>query len=54
MVRVFCHGKIVAEILPELWLLSRNSPQVAGPMKQERVGDMAVFTPRTPPASGSS
>ncbi|HZU24159.1 MAG TPA: diadenylate cyclase [Bryobacteraceae bacterium] len=51
VVRVFCHGDIVAEILPELWLLSRQSLQVGGQMKQERVGDMAVFTPRTPPRS---
>lgn len=50
MVRVFCHGDIVAEILPELWLMNRQSMQAGGRMKQERVGDMAVFTPRIPKA----
>jgi diadenylate cyclase len=53
VVRVFCHGAIVAEILPELWLLSRHATQLGGAVKQERVGDLAVFTPRglrTPPS----
>jgi len=48
VVRVFCHGDIVAEILPELWLLSRQNVQVEGPLKEERVRDMAVFTPKRP------
>ena len=48
VVRVFCHGDIVAEILPELWLLSRQAVQVEGPLKEERIRDMAVFTPKNP------
>jgi len=47
-VRVFCHGKMVGEIIPELWLLSRREVQMPGTVSQEHVGDMAVITPETP------
>jgi len=47
-VRIFCHGKMVGEIIPELWLLSRREVQMPGMVSQEHVGDMAVITPKTP------
>jgi len=46
VVRMFCHGAMVAEIIPELWLLSRGSTQIRGPVSQERIRDLAVITPR--------
>jgi len=45
-VRVFCHGKLMGEIIPELWLLGRYEVQMKGPVSKENVGDMAVFTHR--------
>jgi len=45
-VRVFCHGRLTAEIIPELWLLSRYEIQLQGPVTKENVGDLAIFTPR--------
>ena len=45
-VRIFCHGKLVAEIIPELWLMSRNNIQLPGPVTRENFGDLAIFTPR--------
>ena len=48
VVRMFCHGAMVAEIIPELWLLSRGSMQMRGPVSQERIRDLAVITPRLP------
>ncbi len=48
VVRMFCHGAMVAEIIPELWLLSRGSTQIRGPVSQERIRDLAVITPRMP------
>jgi diadenylate cyclase len=45
-VRVFCHGKLTAEIIPELWLLNRYEVQLRGPVTKENVGDLAIFTPR--------
>jgi DNA integrity scanning protein DisA with diadenylate cyclase activity len=46
VVRTFCHGSLVAEIIPELWLLSRGNVQVRGPVTEERVRDLAVITPK--------
>jgi diadenylate cyclase len=48
-VRLFCHGKLVAEIIPELWLLSRHNVQLAGPIKEEHFHDLAVITPKMGP-----
>ena len=46
VVRIFCHGAMVAEIIPELWLMSRGSVQMRGPVAEERVRDLAVITPQ--------
>jgi len=46
-VRIFCHGKMVGEIIPELWLLSRREVQMRGTVNQDHVGDLAVITPKT-------
>jgi DNA integrity scanning protein DisA with diadenylate cyclase activity len=44
MVRVFDDGKLVAEIIPELWLMDHFNVQLPIPYKEERVGDLAVLT----------
>jgi diadenylate cyclase len=49
VVRLFCHGGMVAEIIPELWLLSRGSVQLRGPVSEERIRDLAVITPQRRP-----
>ncbi len=43
MVRVFDDGKLVAEIIPELWLMDRYNVQLRAPYRQERQGDLAVL-----------
>jgi len=48
VVRMFCHGAMVAEIIPELWLLSRRAVQMRGAVSEERIRDLAVITPRLP------
>jgi diadenylate cyclase len=45
-VRIFCHGHLKAEIIPELWLMGRHEIQLQGPVTRENVGDLAVVTPR--------
>ncbi len=50
-VRIFCHGKLVAEIIPELWLLGRHEIQLQGPVTREDVGDISIVTPRQGPSS---
>jgi diadenylate cyclase len=45
-VRIFCRGKLKAEIIPELWLLRQHEVQLQGPVTRENVGDLAIVTPR--------
>lgn len=44
VVRLFCHGKLVGEIIPELWMIDR-SIRLPGPIKKETFGDLTVLTP---------
>ena len=44
VVRVFHGGTITAEILPELWLLSRHHSQLQGPVSEHHVEDMTILT----------
>jgi DNA integrity scanning protein DisA with diadenylate cyclase activity len=44
MVRIFDDGKLVAEIIPELWLMDHYNVQLSAPYQEERVGDLAVLT----------
>jgi DNA integrity scanning protein DisA with diadenylate cyclase activity len=44
MVRVFDDGKLVAEIIPELWLMDHYNVQLAAPFQESVVGDLAVLT----------
>ncbi|MCU1271467.1 MAG: hypothetical protein JWN74_2761 [Acidobacteriaceae bacterium] len=44
VVRVFCHGKLVAEIIPELWMID-HAAQLRGPVKRDQVGELTVLTP---------
>lgn len=43
LVRVFDDGELIAEILPELWLLNRYSVQLQAPFSEEHVRDLAVL-----------
>ncbi len=44
VVRIFCHGKLVAEIIPELWMMD-HAPHLRGTVKREQVGELTVLTP---------
>jgi diadenylate cyclase len=44
VVRLFCHGKLVGEIIPELWMIDHAS-HLRGPLSREKVGDLTVLTP---------
>ena len=44
VVRLFCHGKLVGEIIPELWMIDRTT-QLHGAIKKESFGDLTVLTP---------
>ena len=44
VVRLFCHGKLVGEIIPELWMIDRTV-RLRGPLKKETFGGLTVLTP---------
>jgi DNA integrity scanning protein DisA with diadenylate cyclase activity len=44
VVRVFYGGALVAEIIPELWLLARHQTQLRGQVTERHVQDLAIFT----------
>jgi diadenylate cyclase len=46
VVRVFDRGTLAAEVLPELWLLSRYHSQLKGAVCTERLEDVAILTSR--------
>ena len=50
VVRLFCHGKLVGEIIPELWLIDRTA-QLRGPVTKETFGALTVLTPNSRQAS---
>ena len=44
VVRLFCHGQLVGEIIPELWMMD-HAPHLRGTVKREQVGELTVLTP---------
>jgi DNA integrity scanning protein DisA with diadenylate cyclase activity len=44
VVRLFCHGHLVAEIIPEIWMMD-HAARLRGAVKKEQVGDLTVITP---------
>ena len=44
VVRIFCHGQLVGEIIPELWIMEHAS-RLPGTVKREQVGELTVLTP---------
>jgi DNA integrity scanning protein DisA with diadenylate cyclase activity len=50
VVRIFCHGQLVGEIIPELWVMEHAS-HLHGTVKREQVGELTVLTPNSERAS---
>jgi diadenylate cyclase len=44
VVRLFCHGKLVGEIIPELWMMDRAN-HLRGMVTKEKIGELTVVTP---------
>jgi DNA integrity scanning protein DisA with diadenylate cyclase activity len=44
VVRIFCHGQLVGEIIPELWMME-HAPRLRGTVKKEQVGELTLVTP---------
>ena len=52
VVRLFCHGHLVGEIIPELWMKD-HAAHLRGAVKTEQVGELTVLTPNPQPASSA-
>jgi diadenylate cyclase len=44
VVRLFCHGQLVAEIIPEVWMMD-HAAHLRGTVKREQVGELTLLTP---------
>src|ERR1700681_3154492 len=49
VVRLFCHGQLVGEIIPEVWMM--DHAHLRGTVKREQVGELTILTPNLRPAS---
>ena len=49
VVRLFCHGRLVGEIIPEVWMMEHA--HLRGTVKREQVGELTILTPSLRPAS---
>jgi DNA integrity scanning protein DisA with diadenylate cyclase activity len=49
VVRLFCHGHLVGEIIPEVWMM--DHARLRGAAKSEEVGGLTILTPSLRPAS---
>lgn len=52
VVRLFCHGKLVGEIIPELWMMD-HAPHLRGSVKREQLGELTVLTPNSRQSSAA-
>src|SRR5467141_5431437 len=43
VVRLFCPGQLVGEIIPEVWMM--DHAQLGGAVKREQVGELTILTP---------
>ena len=53
VVRLFCHGKLVGEIIPELWMI-HHAAQLRGQVKKETFGELTVLTPNSRSVSATN
>lgn len=44
IVRIFNTGKLVTEIIPEIWIFGREYSKINGPRKEEKRGDLCIVS----------
>jgi hypothetical protein len=49
-VRLFCHGQLVGEIIPQVWMMD-HAAHLHGTVKREQVGELTILTPNLRPTS---
>jgi len=53
VVRIFCHGQLVGEIIPEVWMMD-HAAHLRGTPKREKIGELTILTPNLRQASIAS
>jgi len=48
VVRIFDKGRLVAEIIPEIWLFGDKSFKISGPTEENRVADLRIVSIKKP------
>jgi len=51
VVRIFCHGQLVGEIIPEVWMMDSATHLRGTTAKTEQVGELTILTPNLRQAS---
>ena len=46
VVRIFDKGKLVTEIIPEIWLFGKEYSKIHGPREEKKVGDLRIVSAR--------
>ena len=44
VVRLFCHGQLVGEIIPEVWMMD-HAAHLRGSVKREQVRELTIMAP---------
>lgn len=44
VVRIFDEGKLIAEIIPEIWLFDKESFKITKPRKEQRMADLRIVS----------
>lgn len=43
IVRIFNEGRLIAEIIPEVWLLTQHNTKIKDPRHKQTIGDLAII-----------
>jgi len=47
IVRVFNEGKLIAEIIPEIWLFGNEGFKISGSREEQKIGDLRIMSVKT-------
>jgi len=47
VVRVFNEGKLIAEIIPEIWLFGNEGFKISGPREEQTIADLRIVSVKT-------
>ncbi len=49
VVRIFNEGRLVSEIIPEIWLFGNESFKISGPREEQKIADLRIVFVKSPP-----